>query len=138
LSTRKRSPHGNTCTSSQSFETSIPTHVASILSHPCLIGLRLRPRRLFGFDGTADDGSGSPAGSHAQRSCDLSSATAKESKDPFPAERKLQRYRQGDEGRLFLWLNGAGAIPAKARNGLASAIAQKQRDGPFLSSPEMP
>jgi hypothetical protein len=35
----------------------------SILSHPCLNGLRLRPWRLFGFDGTAAGDPGSPTGS---------------------------------------------------------------------------
>ena len=73
----ERLPKGATKTSSQSFETSMPTTgLASIARHPCLIGLRLRPRRLFGFDGTADEIPGSPTGSNAQMSCGLASATA--------------------------------------------------------------
>ena len=52
-------PSGRTCTSSRSLETSMPTIllVISITTLPCLIGLRLRPRRLFGFDGTTVGGS---------------------------------------------------------------------------------
>ena len=67
LLTKNASPDGTTCTSSRSFDTSIPTTIASIFSHPCLIGLRLRPRRLFGFDGTADGDPSSPTGSIAQQ-----------------------------------------------------------------------
>src|SRR5205807_9409279 len=57
--TTKRSPTGCKCTSNRSFETSIPTMVVSIFTPPCTIGLRfLRPKRLFGFDGTT---SGEPS-----------------------------------------------------------------------------
>src|SRR5690606_19112239 len=74
---RKLSPVGTTCTSSQSCETSMPTKCASILSHPCLNGLRLqRPRRLFGFDGTADVDPCSPTGLVSPGGCGLASATA--------------------------------------------------------------
>src|SRR5205085_11186954 len=70
------SPPGRVCTSSLSLETSIPTKRASIASLPCKIGLRLRPLRLFGFDGTADDDRRSPTGFAAQDDIGLSSATA--------------------------------------------------------------
>src|SRR5579871_3200951 len=54
-STTKNSPLGRTATSSRSFETSIPTMMFSMSTHPCLIGLRaLRPRRLSGFNGIED------------------------------------------------------------------------------------
>src|SRR5690606_30841058 len=60
-----------------SCETSMPTKCASILSHPCLNGLRLqRPRRLFGFDGTADVDPCSPTGLVSPGGCGLASATA--------------------------------------------------------------
>src|SRR5262245_7569038 len=48
----------------------------SILSHPCLSGLALRPRRLFGFDGTADGDPCPPTGLVSLRCCGLPSATA--------------------------------------------------------------
>src|SRR5690606_4933848 len=51
LPTAKLSPRGCTCTSSRALLTSIPT-VISISSPPCLNGLALRPRRLFGIDGS--------------------------------------------------------------------------------------
>jgi hypothetical protein len=51
--TTKRSPLGRTATSRRSFETSIPHMVLSMATRPCLIELAVRPRRLFGFDGTA-------------------------------------------------------------------------------------
>ena len=55
LATTNRSPDGRTATSSLSLAMSIPTITASIRSHPCASGLALRPKRLFGFDGTADE-----------------------------------------------------------------------------------
>ena len=39
-------------TSSRAFDTSIPSNWGFILSRPCTIGLS-RPKRLFGYDGTA-------------------------------------------------------------------------------------
>src|SRR6516162_6994237 len=47
------SPLGRTATSRVSFETSIPTVIFSMATRPCLSELAVRPRRLFGFDGTA-------------------------------------------------------------------------------------
>src|SRR5215208_6495376 len=41
----------------------MPMTMGSILSRPCLSGLRMRPRRLFGFDGTTDADPRSPTGS---------------------------------------------------------------------------
>src|ERR1700746_2823295 len=70
------SPVGRTVTSSRSFETSMPTTNRSILSHPCATGLRKRPKRLFGFDGTAGDDTRSLAGFAAHGFCGLSPATA--------------------------------------------------------------
>ena len=55
------SPLGRTATSRRSFDTSIPTVMMSMATRPCLIGLRaLRPRRLFGFDGTTGGAPSSP------------------------------------------------------------------------------
>src|SRR6516165_9550292 len=51
--TAKRSPLGRTATSRRSFDTSIPTVIFSMATRPCLSELAVRPRRLFGFDGTA-------------------------------------------------------------------------------------
>src|SRR5262245_49422897 len=51
--TAKSSPLGRTATSRVSFETSIPTVIFSMATRPCLSELAVRPRRLFGFDGTA-------------------------------------------------------------------------------------
>src|SRR5690606_20436928 len=77
LGLRKLSPSGTTCTSSQSLETSMPTKRISILSHPCRNGLRLlRPRRLFGVDGTAGGDPCSPAGLVSQWGLGLPPATA--------------------------------------------------------------
>ncbi|WP_210324080.1 hypothetical protein, partial [Agrobacterium sp. AGB01] len=61
----------------RAFETSIPAMI-SILSHPCLIGLRIskRPWRLFGFDGTTDEDPSSFTGFKALGRCGLSSVTA--------------------------------------------------------------
>src|SRR5262245_51133939 len=44
-----------------SFDTSIPTAMKSMVTLPCLIGLRaLRPRRLFGFNGLTGGAPNSP------------------------------------------------------------------------------
>src|SRR5262249_9198499 len=51
--TTKRSPLGRTATSRWSFDTSIPTVIFSMATRPCLSELAVRPRRLFGLDGTA-------------------------------------------------------------------------------------
>ena len=60
---QKASSHGRTCTSSRSSETSIPTTIASLRSHPYASGLReTLPKRLFGFDGTADEDPRLPSG----------------------------------------------------------------------------
>ena len=60
-STVNASPLGRTATSRRSFATSIPTVVMSMATRPCLIELRiLRPRRLFGFDGTTGGAPSSP------------------------------------------------------------------------------
>src|SRR6266853_172725 len=72
----KLSPVGRTATSSRSFDTSMPTTNASIRSHPCANGLLPRPKRLFGFDGTAGEDTHSLAGSPAHRFFGLSPATA--------------------------------------------------------------
>src|SRR5271156_5701609 len=75
--TAKLSPAGCTCTSNRSFETSIPTAMASIFTPPCTIGLRFtRPKRLFGFDGTADGEPCSPRALQAPGGIGLPSATA--------------------------------------------------------------
>jgi hypothetical protein len=84
--TTKRSPAGRTATSRRSLETSMPTKVASMATplrvqggalNPCASGLRERwPKRLFGFDGTAEGGPGSDAGSAAPGAIGLPSATA--------------------------------------------------------------
>src|SRR5690606_33373753 len=58
--TAKTSPLGRTATSRRSLATSIPTTTFSIPTRPCLIGLALRPRRLFGFDGRTGGAPGSP------------------------------------------------------------------------------
>ena len=76
--TAKASPDGATGTSSRSFDTSMPTNTASIPSRPCLSGLASRPRRLFGFDGTAGEAARSPTGSDTLRAFGLSPATAPE------------------------------------------------------------
>ena len=52
----------------------MPTTMLSILSRPCLIGLRLRPKRLFGFDGTA--GGNQLPRARCPRGVGLPSATA--------------------------------------------------------------
>src|SRR5690606_35221419 len=55
----------------------MPTKRISILSHPCRNGLRLlRPRRLFGVDGTAGGDPCSPAGLVSQWGLGLPPATA--------------------------------------------------------------
>src|SRR2546423_15584779 len=54
----------------------MPTTIASIRSHPCANGLLPRPKRLFGFDGTAGEDTHSLAGSPAHRFFGLSPATA--------------------------------------------------------------
>src|SRR6202030_1340276 len=69
----KLSPVGRTARSRRSFETSMPTTIAS---NPCANGLRKRPKRLFGFDGTAGDDTRSLTGSAAHGFCGLSPATA--------------------------------------------------------------
>ena len=46
--TANAEPAGRTCTSNLDFATSIPTTTLSILSHPCLNGLRLRPQGVWG------------------------------------------------------------------------------------------
>src|SRR5262249_9896755 len=71
----KPSPVGRTATSKRSFDTSMPTTIPSIRSHPCTNGLRPRPKRLFGFDGTAGEDTHSPAGSATHRFFGLSPAT---------------------------------------------------------------
>src|SRR5208337_1510918 len=76
LDTMSRSPEGRTATSNLSLATSIPTMTASIRSHPCASGLALRPKRLFGFDGTSDEDPGSPTGLASLRGLGPSSATA--------------------------------------------------------------
>src|SRR5438046_1811873 len=72
----KLSPVGRTATSSRSFDTSMPTTIASIRSHPCANGLLPRPKRLFGFDGTSGEDTHSLAGSPAHRFFGLYPATA--------------------------------------------------------------
>jgi putative endonuclease len=48
-----------------------------IFTHPCAIELRCeRPKRLFGFDGTADGASSFPTASHDLGDCGLPPATA--------------------------------------------------------------
>jgi len=49
---------------------------ASIRSHPCASGLALRPKRLFGFDGTADEDPRFSTGLVSLRGLGPSSATA--------------------------------------------------------------
>src|SRR5271166_7089059 len=49
---------------------------ASIRSHPCASGLALRPKRLFGFDGTADEDPRFSTGLLSLRGLGPSSATA--------------------------------------------------------------
>src|SRR6202041_2814729 len=70
------SPVGRTATSSRSFDTSMPTTMASILSRPCASGLRWRPKRLFGFDGTTGEDPNSPTGLASLGGIGLSPATA--------------------------------------------------------------
>src|SRR5271157_5532713 len=48
----------------------------SIRSHPCASGLALRPKRLFGFDGTADEDPRFSTGLLSLRGLGPSSATA--------------------------------------------------------------
>src|SRR5580692_2192002 len=74
--TTKHSPDGRKATSSRSLETSIPTTMVSILSRPCASGLRWRPKRLFGFDGTTGEDPCSPTGSFSLREVGLPPATA--------------------------------------------------------------
>src|SRR5208337_2737077 len=76
LDTMSRSPEGRTATSNLSLATSIPTMTASIRSHPCASGLALRPKRLFGFDGTADEDPRFSTGLLSLRGLGPSSATA--------------------------------------------------------------
>jgi len=58
----------------------------------------MRPRRLFGFDGTADEEPSSPTGFMAQRCVGLSSATAS-AIIVDSANDKLQGCRQAGEGQ---------------------------------------
>src|SRR6185436_3443589 len=67
----------------------MPMTMASILSRPCLSGLRLRPRRLFGFDGTTDADPRSPTGSITPGPFGPASATAP-ARIADPAIRDLQ------------------------------------------------
>src|SRR6185437_4150255 len=92
--TTKLSPDGCTCTSSRSFDTSIPTTVASIFTPPCAIGLRFeRPKRLFGFDGTTDGAPCFPRSLATKGDLGFPSATADRT-IPDPPRFKLQ----GDPG----------------------------------------
>src|SRR6187431_2723991 len=70
----------------------MPMTMASILSRPCLSGLRLRPRRLFGFDGTTDADPRSPTGSITPGPFGPASATAP-ARIADPAIRDLQGFR---------------------------------------------
>jgi hypothetical protein len=55
----KVSPCGRSAMSSLSFDTSMPTTIASISNLPCTTGLIVRPKRLFGLDGpSASSGGG--------------------------------------------------------------------------------
>src|SRR5215207_7150422 len=67
----------------------MPLTMASILSRPCLSGLRLRPRRLFGFDGTTDADPRSPTGSITPGAFGPAPATAP-ARIADPAIRDLQ------------------------------------------------
>src|SRR5829696_4167416 len=67
----------------------MPMTMASILSRPCLSGLRLRPRRLFGFDGTTDADPRSPTGSITPGAFGPAPATAP-ARIADPAIRDLQ------------------------------------------------
>ena len=69
------SPVGRTATSRRSSDTSMPTTITSIRSHPCANGFRPRPKRLFGFDGTAGEDTHSLTGSATHRFFGLSPAT---------------------------------------------------------------
>src|SRR5215203_1693332 len=67
----------------------MPMTMGSILSRPCLSGLRMRPRRLFGFDGTTDADPRSPTGSITPGAFGPSPATAP-ARIADPAIRDLQ------------------------------------------------
>src|SRR5215216_7940706 len=70
----------------------MPMTMGSILSRPCLSGLRMRPRRLFGFDGfdgTTDADPRSPTGSITPGAFGPAPATAP-ARIADPAIRDLQ------------------------------------------------
>src|SRR5215203_4068027 len=71
----------------------MPMTMGSILSRPCLSGLRMRPRRLFGFDGTTDADPRSPTGSITPGAFGPAPATAP-ARIADPAIRDLQGVRR--------------------------------------------
>src|SRR5215211_7911195 len=77
----------------------MPMTMASILSRPCLSGLRLRPRRLFGFDGTTDADPRSPTGSITPGAFGPAPATAP-ARIADPAIRDLQGAGRAARFRL--------------------------------------
>src|SRR5690606_2647535 len=97
LPTAKLSPRGCTCTSSRALLTSIPT-VISISSPPCLNGLALRPRRLFGIDGSMRGAPCSLPGFDAPGGAELPRITAAPSL-PDVADFKLQGEGKSRLGR---------------------------------------
>jgi len=93
----------------------MPTYVP-IFTHPCAIELRFeRPKRLFGFDGTAGVVTSFPAASDDLGDCELSPATAPTILTD-PAQTKLQ----GDP-TLFDWrrFKKLGSLPSARVAGLA-------------------
>src|SRR5215211_8591976 len=113
----------------------MPMTMASILSRPCLSGLRLRPRRLFGFDGTTDADPRSPTGSITPGAFGPAPATApariadpaiRDLQGPRPRDRRLSRLRRNRRAltrsrlpaRLDLSRSGATAFTHFGLSGL--------------------
>src|SRR5208283_1182004 len=93
---------------------------ASIRSHPCANGLALRPQRLFGFDGTADEDPRFSTGSESLSGLGPSSATAAVLLSPTV----LIKLQGGAKRRMR-----ASAEPSSGRADRAATLSRKREKG---------
>ena len=109
------------------------------MSHPCANGLRFeRPKRLFGFDGTAGEDPCSPTGLMSLRAIGLSPATAGAILD-HPTAIKLQGSGRGLRVSESLAIKHAKRRPAQPVGAPAGANRRPERreaSGPSFGKPD--
>src|SRR5829696_1580643 len=110
----------------------MPMTMGSILSHPCLSGLRMRPRRLFGFDGTTGADPRSPTGSITPGAFGPAPATAP-ARIADPAIRDLQGVTPA-AGQACRRPLSRGRFPSPLPLSLQEAL--QERGSPRATSPE--